>query len=251
MGTDLQAKVQAAYSELAKERADWPNKYDMWLQCAKMLSDYALLSQVDLHGKSVLDIGGSEPVDATFWVDRVGKWVFLDINEAVTQVAMKLCEKALSPDLYKKLGFVQGDARCLPFADNLFDAVVSFSTIDHIPSEQGREAAIREMCRVAKVGGYVVVTVPNRWDVLYTHRSRRLQRQGTAIFAYEYQFSPLELREMLISNGCRIVSVASTNYNPLSHIDRLLRRIGLGRVPLYLGTRYGYLAQNVRRGKAA
>jgi len=244
MSLSLQAKVQSAYAELAKRRADWPNKYDItFLQTAKVLSDYALLGRIDLRGKSVLNVGGSEPVDEIFWVNRIDKWCLLDINQAAIQVARELCEKALPSELYQKLTFVQGDATCLGFGSDTFDIVVSFSAIDHIPTKEGRESAVREMCRVTKPGGCLVITVPNRWDVWYTFHSRKQQRSGKAIFGYEYQFSPLELRRMLMSNGCTIVYVASTNYNPLSHIDRLLRKVGLGKVLLYLGTRFGYLAQ--------
>lgn len=63
--------------------------------------------------------------------------------------------------------FVCGDLTNMPFSDNSFDVVFSDSVIEHL---EDPEAALREMSRVARVGGLVVVTVPNRlrfdgWDL--------------------------------------------------------------------------------------
>jgi hypothetical protein len=41
-----------------------------------------------------------------------------------------------------------------------------------------------------------------------------LQKQGKAIFGYEYQFSPLELKKILKSGGLTMVDCRSTVFNP-------------------------------------
>ncbi len=53
---------------------------------------------------------------------------------------------------------VQGDAQGLPFADNSFDVVVSCETIEHVPDVR---SALREMSRVARPGGKLLLTTPN------------------------------------------------------------------------------------------
>jgi SAM-dependent methyltransferase len=51
------------------------------------------------------------------------------------------------------------DGRALTYPDASFDAAFSVSVLEHIP-DQGDSDAIRELIRVVKPGGLVVVTVP-------------------------------------------------------------------------------------------
>ncbi|MGW3468830.1 methyltransferase domain-containing protein [Saccharopolyspora sp. NPDC000995] len=55
---------------------------------------------------------------------------------------------------------VSGDALALPFPDEHFDCVIASEIMEHIPED---EKAMREMVRVVKPGGRVVVTVPRWW----------------------------------------------------------------------------------------
>ena len=238
-----QKAVQDAFTELAKRRQNWPNKYDIRLQLWKMLCDYALLDKINLLDKKVLNIGCSEPVDEIFWVHLVNEWHALDVNKAAIEVAAKLASNALPPHLYSKLKFIVGDVTRLDIEDDRYDVVVSFSTIDHIPGKEKRMKAISEMCRLLNRLGYLIITVPNKWDFYYSYRSNKLQKEGKAVFGYEYQFSPLELKKMLTYNGLKIIDCASTSFNPCSYFDQLLRKLRMHKIKIYFGTRFGFLAQ--------
>jgi arsenite methyltransferase len=50
-----------------------------------------------------------------------------------------------------------GDARHLPFGDDSFDAVVSSMTLHNIREADGRAQAVREMVRVLRPGGRIVI----------------------------------------------------------------------------------------------
>jgi SAM-dependent methyltransferase len=54
----------------------------------------------------------------------------------------------------------------LPYADNTFDAVLSHEVIEHVADD--RQAA-REMIRVLRPGGRVILFCPNRWYPFETH----------------------------------------------------------------------------------
>jgi len=162
---EMREKIQRAYTKLAQRRQNWPNKYNISLQLSKMLCDYALLSKANLLNKKVLNVGCSEPVDEVYWVNLVKEWHALDINEAAIEVARKLASEVLASQLYSKLKFIVGDVTNLDLQDEYYNVVVSFSTIDHIPGKENRIRAISEMYRVLRKGGYIVITVPNRWDI--------------------------------------------------------------------------------------
>ncbi|MBX7255142.1 MAG: class I SAM-dependent methyltransferase [Candidatus Hydrogenedentes bacterium] len=69
--------------------------------------------------------------------------------------------------------FITGDGACMPFPDGYFDAVYTLGTIEHIGTKVGhytlndnywdtRRAFAREMLRVTKPGGRLLVTCPNK-----------------------------------------------------------------------------------------
>lgn len=248
MGLNHKCKVavKRAYDELSEKLPDWSAKYNIGYQLYKMLCDYWLLKEIALTNKRVLNIGCYEPIDEVFWVHLVSEWHALDINEKIIRTAERMAREALPSHLFSKLRFIAGDATLLPLRNDSYDVVVCFSTIDHIPGKEERTNAIREIYRVLRKGGFLVITVPNRWDFYYSYRSNKAQKKGEAPFGYEYQFSPLELRKMLVANGFQIINCASSSFNPHSYFDRLLRKIGLAQVKIYFGTRFGYLAQKVR-----
>jgi SAM-dependent methyltransferase len=56
------------------------------------------------------------------------------------------------------------DVRKLPFADGEFDAVVSNSTLDHFQSPAEIVVGLRELSRVLRPGGTLVLTLDNPWN---------------------------------------------------------------------------------------
>ena len=51
---ELKESVKTAYTEFAKKYQNCPNKYNIHRQITKMLSDYTLLSKVELINKKIL-----------------------------------------------------------------------------------------------------------------------------------------------------------------------------------------------------
>lgn len=67
---------------------------------------------------------------------------------------------------FDKFSFVQGNAEELPFNDGVYDTVTSFEVLEHVPDDT---AVLKEMFRVLRPGGLLIVSVPNRWWFFESH----------------------------------------------------------------------------------
>ncbi|MDX1686720.1 MAG: class I SAM-dependent methyltransferase [Candidatus Promineifilaceae bacterium] len=68
--------------------------------------------------------------------------------------------------LPRATGVVQGVGEALPFADDVFDFVLSNEVIEHVADDAGYA---REMVRVTRPGGRMLLFAPNRWYPVETH----------------------------------------------------------------------------------
>ena len=103
-------------------------------------------------GQRVLDVAGGSADMARLYSKEVGKSgevVLTDINNAMLRVGRdRLLDEGIS------MPTLQCDAEHLPFPDNHFDCVnISFG----LRNVTHKDAALREMQRVAKPGGRVIV----------------------------------------------------------------------------------------------
>jgi demethylmenaquinone methyltransferase/2-methoxy-6-polyprenyl-1,4-benzoquinol methylase len=95
--------------------------------------------------------------DISFALARQGADVTgLDFSEKMLEVAQGRLQNAKGETRAraKNLKFIQGDAAQIPFPDNSFDAVTMGYGLRNLP---GWEAGLREMIRVARPGGRIVV----------------------------------------------------------------------------------------------
>jgi ubiquinone/menaquinone biosynthesis C-methylase UbiE len=110
----------------------------------------------------VLEIGSNVGQNTTMLAERGLSMVGIDISQKIVEVARKNAEA-----LNLKIDYFPADAENLSlFSDEEFDGVVSFSTLRYVPD---LKKALREIFRVTKKGGAVVLDFPNRhcpWFIL-------------------------------------------------------------------------------------
>lgn len=112
-------------------------------------------------GQSVLDVACGTGIVARTAASRVGpggRVVGIDLNDAMLTVAARVC-----PGVELR----RADVTSLPFGDGTFDAVLCQMAMMFFPDRPG---ALREMGRVTRPGGVVVVMVPSGLDAQPAYR---------------------------------------------------------------------------------
>lgn len=87
--------------------------------------------------------------------------------------------------------FVCADARMMPFAQESFDRVFSYSVVQHFAKAEAR-VILSEIARVLQPGGETLIQMPNRLGVrsLY-HQTRRRFREGQRFDVRYYSLAEL------------------------------------------------------------
>ena len=67
---------------------------------------------------------------------------------------------------YSDASFKYGDARMIPFDDNLFDTTVCIEVLEHL-TEKDVKQALSEIVRVTKTDGHIVLATPNYGSLLW------------------------------------------------------------------------------------
>lgn len=113
-------------------------------------------------GMRILDLGCGEGRHAlSAWLRAPVIAVGLDLSASDLCVARQRQAELPRPDSSEgAIGFVQGSALQLPFADASFDVVICSEVLEHLFDYQG---AIDEVARVLRPGGTFIASVPRYW----------------------------------------------------------------------------------------
>lgn len=111
-----------------------------------------------------------------------------------------------------------GDVRHLPFATASIDIVVSISTLDHFAERRDIGVALREICRVLRPGGRLVLTLDNAANPVLALRQalphRWLRTLGITPYAVGATLSPRGLRRLLGTLPVKTEAVAALLHCP-------------------------------------
>lgn len=180
---------------------DWPEKYDKWFEtpigeAVRKYEGELLLEMLGpKRGEIILDVGcgtGVFTLDILSFGSRV---IGLDISGPMV---MRACYKART----HPFSGIVGDMMCLPFADESFDKAVSVTAIEFIKDAEG---AVKELFRVTRSGGIIVVATLNSLSPWAARRMNKAKK-GPSIFEKTFFRSPDEIRSMV--SGCDSVKTA-------------------------------------------
>jgi ubiquinone/menaquinone biosynthesis C-methylase UbiE len=129
----------------------------------KRIAARQLLAQAQLQGgERVLDVGCGRGLLLLGAAQRLprGRAVGIDLWQLSdlsgnARAATEANARALQ--VSDRVELVDGDMRALPFADGEFDAVLSSLAVHNVYDREGRELALREIARVTRPGGRVLL----------------------------------------------------------------------------------------------
>jgi ubiquinone/menaquinone biosynthesis C-methylase UbiE len=110
------------------------------------------VAETYIRGKKVLDVGCWSGQFEKLAVEKVGSITGIDPDRYAIAYAKKFVPKAK---------FVVGEVGSLPFPDKSFDVVIFSEVIEHIP-ENTEDGALKEISRVLKPKGILILTTPQR-----------------------------------------------------------------------------------------
>lgn len=128
---------------------DFDSKMNMYDTNKRIQVVFNELLKEDISNKSFLDAGCG-----TGWFSKAAS------ARGAQVTAMDLGEGLLSKVREKTdVTTVVGSLMDIPFPENSFDIVMSSEVIEHTPDPK---EAIKELCRVLKPGGKLILTTPNK-----------------------------------------------------------------------------------------
>jgi ubiquinone/menaquinone biosynthesis C-methylase UbiE len=157
-----------------------------------------------------------------------GKLTGIDISGDICRKAKGV---AIHHALTDSLEVATCDVRKLPFAAGSFDLVISDSTLDHYKSKGEIDNALKELARVLKPGGTLIITLDNKSNI--TEPLFRLWLAlGLSPFYIGKTYSMAELEKVLVKTGMSVTGKTTLIHNPrffAKFITGILRKINPGK----------------------
>ncbi len=154
---------------------------------------------------TVLDVGcGSGQTLA--WVQQT--------HPGWTTVGLDISQDALSDARGEHIDLVLASATNIPLARASTDLIITLDVLHHLPVDGGDSAALREMLRVLKPGGYL----------LFRTNAQSFPRKADDMTSSYRKYDPPDLRQKLVAAGFEIVRMGRVNaVLGLAEIPRELR----------------------------
>lgn len=141
---------------------------------------YRIMAEIDLGGKSVLEVGPADIQHSPWWRGKPSRWTSLDVSAELLKVAASKLDALGVP--HDEVAMEPSGGTALPLPDASCDVAVSFYSLEHI---HPLEPYLAEIERVLKPGGILIGGIPCEggvaWGAGRYLTSRRWLLKNTSI----------------------------------------------------------------------
>ncbi len=188
------------YESFAKEFDSKMNMYDTYKRISVFFDE--ILKDINIEGKCLLDAGCGTGWFSKVASERGAMVTSMDLGENLLKEVEKKCNTKR----------VVGSVLAMPFENNTFDIVISSEVIEHTPHPY---QAIREIYRVLKPNGIMVLSTPNqywKWTLWIANILKIRPYQGLENWSSYYR-----LKKETISAGFKIQEIKGVHLIPFVH----------------------------------
>jgi len=121
---------------------------------------YKSISDIDLTGKTVLEIGAGDIQHIRYWSGKPSQYFLVDVSPEMLEKSIQCLKKFAVP--YQ--GFLIDRSDKLPFKDNSVDIIVSYFSLEHL---YPLLPYLEDFHRVLKPGGFFVGALPAEGGALW------------------------------------------------------------------------------------
>lgn len=195
----------------------------------KYLND-ALTSKLELNGSSILVVGGG----GKHFFDEITFPTDIKTLYILNPTMEELIETPVSRFSDIKVFLLRGIAEENPLADQMVDAVIISSTLDHVIDPK---LTLSEAIRVLNPNGQVGITLGNH-ESWYRNLAKTLNIEKKEDHAHRYHFSIPDVVKLLEQAGFRDVMFCSTAYLRIPRFfEKGIVKLHLVKVAIYLSNR--------------
>jgi ubiquinone/menaquinone biosynthesis C-methylase UbiE len=156
-------------------------------------------------GLRILDVGCGDGVLAAALAGGGGNMTGVDADPQMLAAA-----RARAEATGLAVVFVEGDIHALPFPDATFDVVVAVTVLCFVPDA---EHAVREMARVLRPGGRMVIGELGRWN-LWAAKRRIKGWFGSATWRAAKFRTAYELERLVVGSGLELIATRGAIFYP-------------------------------------
>lgn len=155
-----QAPVKDLYNQWHTKQAEQLNEDNHQAPWHQMVKPHL----GDLNGKKTLEIGCGRGGFSRYLLEQGADLVAADFSDSAVAISSQLLQQ------FPQCQPIVADIQNIPYPDNTFDVVISLETLEHVPDpDQG----LKELVRVTRPGGKVIITTPNYFGLLGLQRKYR------------------------------------------------------------------------------